>query len=185
MSDDGRMGLVLLKFAEEDKQNFAQNSEPIAVLRQLTAEVQSRHPGTKLGLTGLPIIEFDEMRSSESSMSLATVLSFLGVLAIMIVAFGGVRHATMAMLALVMAMIWTCGCIAVDGRAHQRAEHRFRLDPFRAGHRLRHLLRHPLSATPQEHGIDQRSPGGHGRQHGTGRPDRRRRPRPSPFSRPG
>ena len=46
-------------------------------------------------------------------MSLATVLSFLGVLAIMIVAFGGVRHATMAMLTLVMAMLWTCGCIAV------------------------------------------------------------------------
>ena len=113
MSDDGRIGLVLLKFIEEDKQNFAQNSEPIAALRQLTVEVQSRHPGTKLGLTGLPIIEFDEMRSSELSMSLATVLSFLGVLAIMIVAFGGVRHATMAMLTLVMAMLWTCGCIAV------------------------------------------------------------------------
>ena len=65
MSDDGRMGLVLLRFVEKDKQNFAQNSESIAVLRQLTAEVQSRHPGTKIGLTGLPIIEFDEMHSSE------------------------------------------------------------------------------------------------------------------------
>ncbi len=113
ISDDGRMGLVLLKFTERDNENFAQNSEPISALRKLADDVQSRHPGTKLGLTGLPIIEFDEMRSSESSMSLATVLSFAGVLAIMIVAFGGFRHAILAMLTLVIAMLWTCGLIAV------------------------------------------------------------------------
>ena len=102
-----------MRFLEEDKQSFAQNAESIKALRQLTAEVQSRHPGTKIGLTGLPIIEYDEMRSSEKSMSAATVLSFLGVLAVMIVAFGGFRHATMAMAALVVGMVWACGCIAL------------------------------------------------------------------------
>ena len=75
--------------------------------------MQSRHPGTKIGLTGLPIIEYDEMRSSEKSMSAATILSFLGVLAVMIVAFGGFRHATMAMAALVVGMVWACGCVAL------------------------------------------------------------------------
>ena len=113
MSDDGRMGFVLLRFMEEDRQSFAQNSESIKVLRQLTADVQARHPGTKIGLTGLPIIEYDEMRSSEKSMSVATILSFLGVLAVMIVAFGGFRHATMAMVALVVGMVWACGCITL------------------------------------------------------------------------
>ena len=46
-------------------------------------------------------------------MSLATLLSFFGVLAVMIVAFGGFRHATMAMAALVLAMVWACGCVAL------------------------------------------------------------------------
>ncbi len=114
MSDDGRMGFVLLRLLEEDKQSFAQNAESVQVLRQLTADVQSRFPGTKIGLTGLPIIEYDEMRSSEKSMTAATILSFLGVLAVMIVAFGGFRHATMAMTALVVGMVWACGCIAVS-----------------------------------------------------------------------
>ncbi len=113
MSDDGRMGFVLLRLLEEDRQSFAQNSESITVLRQLASEIQSRHPGTKIGLTGLPIIEFDEMRSSESSMTLATIVSFLGVLAVMVVAFGGFRHATMAMAALVVGMVWACGCITL------------------------------------------------------------------------
>ncbi len=113
MSDDGRMGFILLRLLEEDKQSFAQNSGSIKVLRQLTSEVKGRHPGTQIGLTGLPIIEHDEMQSSEKSMSAATVLSFLGVLAVMIVAFGGFRHSTMAMVALVAAMIWTCGGVAL------------------------------------------------------------------------
>ncbi len=113
MAEDGRMGFILLRLLEEDKQSFAQNAESIKVLRQLTTEVQTRYPGTKIGLTGLPIIEFDEMRSSEKSMSAATVLSFLGVLAVMIVAFGGFRHATMAMAALVIGMVWACGCITL------------------------------------------------------------------------
>ena len=113
MSDDGRMGFILLRLLEEDKQSFAQNAGSINVLRQLTSDVQTRFPGTKIGLTGLPIIEYDEMRSSEKSMSAATILSFLGVLAVMIVAFGGFRHSVMAMAALVVAMVWASGCIAL------------------------------------------------------------------------
>ncbi|MEN6407267.1 MAG: MMPL family transporter [Thermoguttaceae bacterium] len=113
MSDDGRLGFVLLKLIEEDRQSFAQNKESIKVLREITAGVQTRHPGTKLGLTGLPIIEYDEMRSSEDSMSAATLVSFFGVLAVMIVAFGGFRHAIMAMTALVIGMIWACGCVTL------------------------------------------------------------------------
>ncbi len=113
MSDDGRTGFILLRLLEEDKQSFAQNSGSIKVLRELAAAVKARHPGTQIGLTGLPVIEHDEMQSSEKSMSAATVLSFLGVLAVMIVAFGGFRHSTMAMVALVAAMIWTCGGVAL------------------------------------------------------------------------
>jgi uncharacterized protein len=109
MSADGRMGFVLLRFLEEDRQSFAQNNQSIHTLRQLAAEVQTQHPGTKIGLTGLPIIEYDEMKSSETSMSWATILSFVGVMAVMVVAFGGFRHATLAMLALMAGTIWTCG----------------------------------------------------------------------------
>lgn len=113
ISDNGRMGFVLLRLLEEDQQSFAQNNRSITALRQLCAESQSKHPGTKIGQTGLPIIEYDEMRSSEHSMSAATILSFLGVLGVMIVAFGGFRHSILAMLALVAGTIWACGCITL------------------------------------------------------------------------
>ncbi|MEN6366742.1 MAG: MMPL family transporter [Thermoguttaceae bacterium] len=113
MSSNGQMGFVLLKLIEEDRQSFAQNKESIKVLREITADVESRHPGTTLGLTGLPIIEYDEMQSSEDSMTAATLVSFFGVLAVMIVAFGGFRHSVMAMTALVIGMVWACGCVTL------------------------------------------------------------------------
>lgn len=113
ISEDGRTGFILLRFKEEDTQSFAQNDEPIKALRRMTADVQSRHSGTKIGLTGLPVIEHDEMQSSEKSMSAATFLSFAGVLAVMIVAFGGCRHAILPMAALCVAMVWTCGCVTL------------------------------------------------------------------------
>ncbi|MBN1393438.1 MAG: MMPL family transporter [Pirellulales bacterium] len=113
ISDDGRMGFVLLKLRERDTQSFAQNSASIAALRRITAEIEARRQGVKIGLTGLPIIEFDEMRSSEKSMTLATIFSFLGVLAVMIVAFGGFRHSIIAMAALVVGMVWACGFVAL------------------------------------------------------------------------
>ncbi len=113
ISDDGGTGFVLLKLMEEDTQSFAQNSESIDALRRITAEIKARHPGAKIGLTGLPVIEYDEMRSSEKSMTLATILSFLGVLAVMIVAFGGFRHSIIAMASLVVGMIWACGYVTL------------------------------------------------------------------------
>lgn len=110
ISEDGRTGFVLLKLTEADTQSFAQNNESITALRKISAEIEARYPGTKIGLTGLPVIEYDEMRSSETSMTLATILSFLGVLAVMIVTFGGFRHSFIAMGSLVVGMIWACGC---------------------------------------------------------------------------
>ncbi|NLF06740.1 MAG: MMPL family transporter [Pirellulaceae bacterium] len=113
ISDDGRTGFVLLKLTETDTQSFAQSEASITALRQISDEVKARHPGVKIGLTGLPVIEYDEMRSSEASMTLATILSFLGVLAVMIVTFGGFRHSLLAMGALLVGMIWACGCAAI------------------------------------------------------------------------
>ena len=70
IADDGRMGFVLLRLLEEDKQGFAQNQKSIGALREMLADVKADHPGTSLGLTGLPIIEYAEMHSSARSMTL-------------------------------------------------------------------------------------------------------------------
>jgi hopanoid biosynthesis associated RND transporter like protein HpnN len=106
---DDRIGLVLLKLTKDDSQNFIQNTEAIAALRGIVGRIQGQFPKVKIGLTGLPILEHDEMQSSESSISIATALSFVGVFLVLVAGFGGVRHSLMAMASLLIGLICSLG----------------------------------------------------------------------------
>ena len=109
VSGKGRYGFVLLQLVREDNEHFVQNSEAIDTLRGILAKAGAHYPQLEFGLTGLPVMENDEMRCSESSMTLATVLSLLGVLVVLIAGFGGLRHSIWAMTALTFGMIWSVG----------------------------------------------------------------------------
>ncbi len=113
LSSDGRTGFVVLRFRKEDTESFAQNSNEVDTLRRLIDDMRLRHPETRIGLTGLPVIENDEMRSSNASITAATVLSFVGVFLVLVIAFGRFRHSAMTMIALVLGMVWSCGVVTL------------------------------------------------------------------------
>ena len=79
----------------------------------MIAKIGTRHPETKIGLTGLPIMENDEMRSSNTSMFWASVVSFVGVALLFVAGFGGVRHALLANLILLLGMAWSFGYVTL------------------------------------------------------------------------
>jgi hopanoid biosynthesis associated RND transporter like protein HpnN len=105
LTKQGQLGFVLLRLAP-GSDTFARGSEATDALRDLIAHTQMRHPDTKIGLTGLPIMENDEMRSSEASMFWASALSMVGVALLFVAGFGGVRHALLANLILLIGMAW-------------------------------------------------------------------------------
>lgn len=109
---EGRLGVVLLRLAV-DKNEFARGKEAIGALRQLIAQARVQHPEVKIGLTGLPIMENDEMQASQSSMFWASALSFLGVVIVVVAGFGGVRHAIMANFVLLIGMAWSFGYVTL------------------------------------------------------------------------
>jgi hopanoid biosynthesis associated RND transporter like protein HpnN len=104
-----RIGLVLLKLTPDKSQSFTRNTDSIAALRAIVGQIKRSYPQVTIGLTGLPIMEHDEMQHSQSSMTLATVFSFLGVLAVVIAGFGGVRHALIANIALILGTVLSLG----------------------------------------------------------------------------
>jgi hopanoid biosynthesis associated RND transporter like protein HpnN len=112
LAEQGRLGFVLLRLAEGDDK-LAPHSEAIDELRRLIDELRRRHPDTHIGLTGLPVMENDEMRASQSSMTWASVLSFVGVAIVVVAGFGGVRHALLANLVLLVAMAWSFGYVTL------------------------------------------------------------------------
>ena len=105
LAKDGRLGFVLLRLAKSNG-GFAGASEATDELRRLIRGVAARHPSVSIGLTGLPVMEDDEMRASQQSMVWASGLSMAAVVIVIIAGFGGVRHALMANGVLVIGMAW-------------------------------------------------------------------------------
>lgn len=108
LTKDGTLGFVLLRLAQ-DASGFARNSQAVDALRDLIAQSNARHPDIKIGLTGLPVMENDEMRSSESSMYWSSLLSLVGVACLFVAGFGGVRHALLANAVLMVGIAWSFG----------------------------------------------------------------------------
>ncbi|MDR2706150.1 MAG: MMPL family transporter, partial [Planctomycetaceae bacterium] len=112
-TQNGVIGFVLLKLADIDKTKLAQGKESIGKLRSLVAEVREKNPSIRIGLTGMPILENDEMELSNEAMLKASILALIGVGAIFMAGFGGIRHPMLAMIALITAFAWTMGYITL------------------------------------------------------------------------
>lgn len=108
LAKDGKLGFVLLRLAKA-KEGFAGASAATDELRRLMKLASARHPDVTIGLTGLPVMEDDEMRASAQSMVWASGLSLAAVIVVIIAGFGGVRHALMANGVLVIGMAWAFG----------------------------------------------------------------------------
>jgi len=105
LAKDGRLGFVLLRLTKE-KEGFSGASAAADELRRIIARVRDRHAGVSIGLTGIPVMEDDEMRASQTSMVWASGLSMAAVILVIIAGFGGVRHAVMANAVLAIGMAW-------------------------------------------------------------------------------
>jgi len=105
LAKDGRLGFVLLRLTKE-KEGFAGASAAADELRRIIARVRDGHAGVSIGLTGIPVMEDDEMRASQTSMVWASGLSMTAVILVIIAGFGGVRHALMANGVLAIGMAW-------------------------------------------------------------------------------
>ena len=113
LAKDGTLGFVLLRLAQKREDGFIPNNAAVDELRKLVAGTNARHPETKIGVTGLPIMENDEMRSSQTSMYWASALSMIGVGLLFVAGFGGVRHALLANLVLLVGIAWSFGYLTL------------------------------------------------------------------------
>ncbi|MBN2578681.1 MAG: MMPL family transporter [Pirellulales bacterium] len=109
-----QLGIIILRLAkEDDRADFVRNAAGIERLREIVRDFQDRQSGVKIGLTGLPIIEYDEMNSSKVSMAEVSVVALLGVSLLFVVGFGGWRHPLLAVISLSLGTYWAMGYIAL------------------------------------------------------------------------
>lgn len=112
MTQDGRLGFCALRLASNE-QKLVKGEREIGLLRSILDRVARRHDSVRIGLTGMPVLEFDEMQSSQRDMTIASVVSLIGVLLLLLAGFGNVRYSLLAMLILIVGMAWSFGFVTL------------------------------------------------------------------------
>lgn len=111
MNDTGTLGFVKV-FAVQKKEDFTGVESCIERLREHVSAVNAQYADDKsihVSLTGIPVLELDEMRQSQTDMLKACGLAFLVVGVLLLLGFRGVRHPMLALLMLVIGVSWTLG----------------------------------------------------------------------------
>ena len=108
MNESGTIGFLKARPVQQAG-DFNGATDSIDRLRELIANVQPQHSDVRISLTGIPVLESDEMRRSQSDMVRASVLSFVFVGILLLVGFRGWKHPILAMIMLAVGMCWTFG----------------------------------------------------------------------------
>ncbi len=107
-SEDGTLAFLLVRpFKEKEGFTFAQKS--IDALRELIANTSPRYQGMEFGLTGLPVLENDEMVASQNDSNFAGWLALAGVALLYLVVYRGIRYPFMTVMALLVGTAWALG----------------------------------------------------------------------------
>lgn len=96
-----------------DPNSFTGVHEPVRITRSIIARTQQAFPDLKFGLTGLPVLEYDEMRSAQHDSMVSMSMSVVGVALLFFVAFRAMRHPLYAIVALLIGGCWTMGWLTL------------------------------------------------------------------------
>ncbi|MBW8883448.1 MAG: MMPL family transporter [Planctomycetia bacterium] len=112
LADGGKIVFVLTRL-KNPVAGETTSEAAIARLRQLIKVAQLRHPHVWMGLTGIPVIEHDEMAASQFDMLWTSVASMILVLLLYLAAYGGLRHAMLVNGLLLLGTAYSFGFVAL------------------------------------------------------------------------
>jgi len=88
-------------------------TRPLERIRQALARVRMKFPDVRLGLTGRPVLEVDEMETTSEDMKVAAALALACILLLYVIVFRRVRRPLLACIALLAAIAITFGFVTV------------------------------------------------------------------------
>jgi hopanoid biosynthesis associated RND transporter like protein HpnN len=90
-------------------QSFTPAKEANAAMRAILAEVEPRFAGVTLGLTGLPVLETDEMELSDTDTTRASFLALFGVALLYFAVYRRPRYPLLTITTLIVGTLWALG----------------------------------------------------------------------------
>jgi hopanoid biosynthesis associated RND transporter like protein HpnN len=105
---DGRLAMVLAR-PKKAVQSFTPAKEAAEAARRILADVRRDFPCLDFGLTGLPVLESDEMAASDEDSTRAAVFALFGVACLYFVVYRGLRYPILTVGTLVIGTAWALG----------------------------------------------------------------------------
>jgi len=102
--------LLLVTTRQED---YTAAAEDVKLLRQVLDRVKARFPGIKAGVTGPGALEADEMSEAMADVGLASTVSLVGQMLLMILFFRSLKRTMVQGAVLIIGLCWTFGIAAV------------------------------------------------------------------------
>src|SRR5262249_59736496 len=102
--------LVLVRpIKEKQNDNFTAAEKSVEGLRAIIARIAPNYPELNFGLTGLPVLETDEMTATQNDTNLASWLALAGVALLYLIAYRGFRYPMMTVATLLVGTAWALG----------------------------------------------------------------------------
>ena len=108
LTPDGTLALLTCR-PKKAADSFTPAKESNAAMRAILAGVSARFPGVSLGLTGIPVLETDEMELSDTDSTRASWLALLGIAVLYFVVYRGPRYPLLTITSLVVGTLWALG----------------------------------------------------------------------------
>lgn len=80
VSEDKTVAILLARPISQEKSDFVSSMPAVKLMRKILKDISALHPEIRLGLTGLPVLEADEMTASQRDSAKASWVAFLSVL---------------------------------------------------------------------------------------------------------
>ena len=111
-SDDGSLAFLLARPAHPDRHSFTPAAEAVRGARRIVAKIRERFPELQFGMTGLPVLEHDEMAGTDRDSMRAAWLALAAIAVLYFFVYRGVRYPLLTVGSLVTGTIWALGLTA-------------------------------------------------------------------------
>jgi len=111
-SGDGTLAFLLVRPIKEAG-SFTAAAKSVTALRALVDQTRTQFPTLEFGLTGLPVLETDEMVASEKDTRLASCLALAGVGLLFLVVYRGLRIPCLTVTTLLVGTAWAMGWLTL------------------------------------------------------------------------
>jgi hypothetical protein len=103
----------LLLLVTTRQEGYAETAEDVKLLRQALDRVKARFPGIRAGVTGPGALEADEMSEAMADVGLASWVSLVGQMLLMILFFRSLKRTLVQGAVLFIGLCWTFGVAAL------------------------------------------------------------------------